>query len=81
MTDTESTSIAPDERNAQADERAATTDHDGPGDHGERDGRDVRGYLSFCEERIPPFTAGVNPATPSQTTHRHYYGYLSSIGS
>ncbi|WP_458190739.1 hypothetical protein [Haladaptatus sp. NG-WS-4] len=37
--------------------------------------------LSFCEERIPPFTAGVNPTTLSQTTHRHYYRYLSSIGS
>jgi geranylgeranylglycerol-phosphate geranylgeranyltransferase len=25
-------------------------------------------FLSFFEERIPPFTAGVNPTTPTQTT-------------
>ena len=35
--------------------------------------------LSFFEERIPPFTAGVNPTTPKRSTDDTMAGYSTLI--
>ena len=37
-------------------------------------------YLSFHKERIPPFTAGVNPTLADQSTDDTLAGYSTVIG-
>ena len=45
----------------------------------ETDAGFIAAVLSFCEERIPPFTVGVNPTTPPQPTDNTLPGYSTPI--